>query len=156
MIKSTFVPRSLALIMGLFVTTRRVTEWTSIRWGDLSDADGGGKIMKDGKELALENVGEEGNPYVIEHKDMLKGILSGEVLNEGENVALSTACAIIGRISAYTGRTVRMSDIIENKDSEFYNMACKPSAIEFEGSADVGLPAENTAAVPGIDDPRFA
>lgn len=38
--------RDLSLIMGLFVTTRRVTEWTSIRWGDLSDADGGGKIMK--------------------------------------------------------------------------------------------------------------
>jgi len=121
-----------------------------------AEISGGGKIMKDGKDLALEPAGEDGNPYVVEHKDLLRGIMSGDVVNEGENVALSTACAIIGRISAYTGRTVRMSDILENKDSEYYNMACKPMAVDFEGSGDVVLPAENVAAIPGVPDPRFA
>ena len=120
------------------------------------EISGGGKITKDGKDLALDGNFQEGNPYVVEHVDLLKGMLSGDVINEGENVALSTACAIIGRISAYTGRTIRMSDILENKDSEFYNMACKPMAVDFEGSGDVVLPPENVAAVPGIDDPRFA
>ena len=120
------------------------------------EISGGGKITKDGKDLALDGNFQEGNPYMVEHVDLLKGMLSGDVINEGESVALSTACAIIGRISAYTGRTIRMSDILENKDSEFYNMACKPMAVDFEGSGDVVLPPENVAAVPGIDDPRFA
>ena len=115
------------------------------------EISGGGKITKNGQDLALEDVGQEGNPYVIEHVDLLKGILSGDVMNEGENVAMSTACAIIGRMSAYTGRTVRMSDILENKDSEFYNMSCKPTAVDFEGDKDVELPAENVAPVPGKD-----
>lgn len=111
---------------------------------------GGGKVRRlDGKEIQFDDVGNDGNPYVNEHVNLLKGILSGDVLNEGENVAMSTASAIIGRISAYTGRTVRMADILENKDSEFYNMNCKPAAIDFEGDKDVVMPAENVAPVPG-------
>jgi predicted dehydrogenase len=121
-----------------------------------AEISGGGKITKNGQDLALEPAGEDGNPYVVEHKNLLRGIMSGDVINEGENVALSTACAIIGRISAYTGRTIRMSDILENKESEYYNLACKPMASDFEGGGDVVLPAEHVAAVPGVDDPRFA
>lgn len=37
--------RDLALLMGLFVTTRRVSEWRSLKWGDLEDDDEGGKVM---------------------------------------------------------------------------------------------------------------
>lgn len=119
------------------------------------EISGGGKITKGGQDLALDGNFREGNPYVVEHVHLLEGILSGNVINEGENVAMSTATAIIGRISAYTGRTIRMSDIMENKESEFYNMACKPTADEFDGGGDVQLPAENTAPVPGIVDKRF-
>jgi len=129
---------------------------------------GGGKYMVNGQEVKIEEVEqpkfdfstgvdpkEGGNPYTIEHYDLLKGILTGNVLNEGENVAHSTACAIMGRLSAYTGLTVRMSDILENKESPFYNMNCVPAAIDFEGAADVVLPQENTAPRPGKDDERF-
>ena len=113
---------------------------------------GGGKILRiDGSAVDLDDAGRGGNPYVNEHRDLLQGILSGEVLNEGETVAMSTASAIIGRISAYTGRTVRMSDLLTNESSEFYNMNCKPSAADFEGAGDVELPAEDTAPVPGND-----
>ena len=114
-----------------------------------AEISGGGKITKNGQDVALDGDFQEGNPYMIEHVNLLKGILSGNVINEGENVAKSTACAIIGRLSAYTGRTIRLSDIIDNDKSEFFNMACKPAAIDFEAAGDVELPAENTAPLPG-------
>ena len=50
--------------------------------------------------------GEEPNPYVQEHADLIAGIRNGKPLNEGRQVAESTMCAIIGRMSAYTGRAL--------------------------------------------------
>jgi len=48
--------------------------------------------------------GAHGDPYVVEHKDMIDSIRSGYVLNEGERVAESNLTAICGRTSAYTGK----------------------------------------------------
>ena len=50
--------------------------------------------------------GEEVNPYVQEHADLIAGIRAGKPLNEGKRVAESTLCAIMGRMSAYTGRAI--------------------------------------------------
>ena len=50
--------------------------------------------------------GEEINPYVQEHTDLIAAIRRGNPLNEGRRVAESTMCAIIGRMSAYTGRAI--------------------------------------------------
>ena len=50
--------------------------------------------------------GEEINPYVQEHTDLIASIRGGKPLNEGRRVAESTMCAIIGRMSAYTGRAI--------------------------------------------------
>ncbi len=49
---------------------------------------------------------EEINPYVQEHIDMIASIRKGAPLNEGRQVAESTLCAIMGRMSAYTGRAL--------------------------------------------------
>ena len=46
--------------------------------------------------------GENPNPYVEEHKDLIASIRSGNPLNEGRQVAESTLCAIMGRESAYS------------------------------------------------------
>ncbi|HVO12322.1 MAG TPA: Gfo/Idh/MocA family oxidoreductase [Vicinamibacteria bacterium] len=46
------------------------------------------------------------NPYVEEHKDLLASIRAGRPLNEGRQVAESTLTAIMGRMSAYTGRAL--------------------------------------------------
>lgn len=37
--------RDLALLLGMYVTTRRVSEWSKIRWGDLEDNGAGGWIV---------------------------------------------------------------------------------------------------------------
>ncbi len=50
--------------------------------------------------------GDEPNPYVVEHADLIAGIRDGKPLNEGRRVAESTLCAIMGRMSAYTGRAI--------------------------------------------------
>jgi predicted dehydrogenase len=50
--------------------------------------------------------GDEPNPYVIEHADLIASIRAGKPLNEGKRIAESTLCAIMGRMSAYTGRAL--------------------------------------------------
>lgn len=44
------------------------------------------------------------NPYVEEHRDLFASLRAGHPLNEGVQVAESTLTAIMGRMSAYTGR----------------------------------------------------
>jgi len=50
--------------------------------------------------------GDEPNPYVVEHADLIASIRAGKPLNEGRRIAESTMCAIMGRMSAYTGRAL--------------------------------------------------
>lgn len=50
--------------------------------------------------------GESPNPSVQQYKEMIDSIRNGKVLNEGRQIAESTMTAIMGRMSAYTGKTV--------------------------------------------------
>ncbi|MDI6449011.1 Gfo/Idh/MocA family protein [Anaerobaca lacustris] len=47
------------------------------------------------------------NPYEQEHTDLIRSIRNGRPLNEGKAVAESTMTAILGRMSAYTGRAMK-------------------------------------------------
>lgn len=51
--------------------------------------------------------GQNPNPYVQEHTDLIASIRAGRPLNEGKRVAESTMTAIMGRMSAYTGRALK-------------------------------------------------
>jgi len=64
--------------------------------------DGGTAYIEGEKAYKYE--GEDPNPYVQEHKDLINAIKSGKPINEGKQVAESTMVAIMGRISTYTGR----------------------------------------------------
>lgn len=46
--------------------------------------------------------GQEVDPYVQEHTDLIKSIRDGKPLNEGKRIADSTLCAVMGRESAYS------------------------------------------------------
>jgi predicted dehydrogenase len=50
--------------------------------------------------------GASPNPYVQEHADLIASIRAGKPLNEAKQVAESTLTAIMGRMSAYTGRAI--------------------------------------------------
>jgi predicted dehydrogenase len=82
--------------------------------------------------------GEEKNPYVQEHADLIAGIRSGEALNEGRRVAESTMCAIMGRMSAYTGRAISWDWAMNNS-----RLDLTPSKYDF------GPSAVDPVAVPG-------
>lgn len=107
---------------------------------------GGGKV--NGKKVEIPDIkADSGSPYVQEHVDLIRSVMTGQPLNEAKQVAESTLVAIMGRISAYTGEFVRWDDLLKNTQSPFYNLACTPSALDFE-KGPIKLPAE-VPAVPG-------
>jgi myo-inositol 2-dehydrogenase/D-chiro-inositol 1-dehydrogenase len=59
------------------------------------------------------------NPYVQEHIDLLESIASGKPINELEQVANSTLTAIMGRMSAFTGKKVTWDQAMNSKLNTF-------------------------------------
>lgn len=114
----------------------------------------GSKILRpDGKSEAFPFdeqavAGRDSNMYVMEHADFLSGLLSGDLLEEGEQVAMATATGLLGTLAAYSGQMVRMSDLLTNAESPFYNMNHPVKAEDFEGGS-VTMPDEGKPAVPG-------
>ena len=62
---------------------------------------------------AFEWAGEQKNPYVEEHVDLLASIRAGNPLNEGQRVAESTLSAIMGREAAYTGQAIVWDELLK-------------------------------------------
>lgn len=112
-----------------------------------------GKIKRfDGKEVVYDEdaiKGRDPNGLIMEHWDFLTGLVSGNHVQEGEMVAMATATTMMGVMAAYTGGTVRMSDLLTNQDSPYYNMNNSFTALDFESGQDVPLPKEECAPVPG-------
>lgn len=78
------------------------------------------------------------NPYVQEHTDLIESIRSQKPLNELKQVAESTLTAIMGRMSAYTGKEVSWKQAL---DSQLDTM---PANL----TLDMSLP-ETPLAIPG-------
>lgn len=66
------------------------------------------------------------NPLVQEHTDLIASIRKGEPLNEGEQVAYSTLCAIGGRMSAYTGREISWNWLLNGSKLDIFPKQLKP------------------------------
>jgi predicted dehydrogenase len=80
--------------------------------------------------------GPNPNPYVQEHIDLIDSIRAGKPLNEGRRVAESTLCAIMGRMSAYTGREISLKWVLSESKLdlsppkyEFGDLAMDPVAV---------------------------
>ncbi|MFG0314168.1 MAG: gfo/Idh/MocA family oxidoreductase, partial [Phycisphaerales bacterium] len=80
--------------------------------------------------------GQNRNPYKQEHVDLISSILGeGRYLNEAKRVAESTLTAIMGRMSAYTGKSITWdqaisSDLDLSPDSySFSDLPVRPIAI---------------------------
>ena len=58
-------------------------------------------------EKPWEYKGKPANPAVQEYADMIDSIRNGKAINDGRQVAESTMTAIMGRMSAYTGRELK-------------------------------------------------
>jgi predicted dehydrogenase len=120
--------------------------------GSKGSTRGSGRGMQACKEIDIPEFPGHG-AYVQEHIDLLESIIKGEPLNEARNVAEATLTAIMGRISTYTGKLVRWSDLTENKNSPLYNLTLKPTAEDFE-KGQVEAPPDDVAPIPGQDERR--
>ena len=82
--------------------------------------------------------GDKIDPYVQEHTDLIESIRSGKPLNELKQVAESTLTAIMGRMSAYTGKAVTWDKALNSK------VSLMPENLTW----DMSLPTP-TVAIPG-------
>ena len=79
---------------------------------------GGYSFTIDGKKSRV-RVEHEVNPYVQEHIDLLESIVSHKPVCELKQVAESTLTAIMGRMSAYTGKAVTWDFALNSKLDTF-------------------------------------
>jgi predicted dehydrogenase len=82
--------------------------------------------------------GKSPNPYEQEHADLIASIRKGEPLNEGIRIAESTLTAIMGRMSAYTGRALKWDWVLKSSKLDL-----SPEKYEF------GPLAVREVAIPG-------
>jgi predicted dehydrogenase len=80
--------------------------------------------------------GDNRNPYEQEHVDLIASILGeGRYLNEAKRVAESTLTAVMGRMSAYTGKSITWEQSLNSKldlapDSySFSDLPVRPVAV---------------------------
>ncbi|MBX6312758.1 MAG: Gfo/Idh/MocA family oxidoreductase [Isosphaeraceae bacterium] len=97
-----------------------------------------GRYNFEGNGLGRLRVRGEVNPYVQEHIDLLASIRDGKPLNELKQVAESTLTAIMGRMSAYTGKAVSWEQALNSKLDTF------PAKLEW------GSRPEPVVAKPGV------
>jgi myo-inositol 2-dehydrogenase/D-chiro-inositol 1-dehydrogenase len=99
-------------------------------------------LDKDGKSTGNVKV----DPYVQEHIDLVTAIRSGQAFNELENTAISTMVAIMGRISAYTGKETTYEEMMNS------DLKLGPKVFDF-GPVDIdkSVPIAGLAYVQGQD-----
>jgi myo-inositol 2-dehydrogenase/D-chiro-inositol 1-dehydrogenase len=113
-----------------------VSEWLV---GTEGIANCGGQIWDhDGNEV-WRHQGEAPSPYVQEHTDLVNAIRTGERVNEAHGVAESTMTAIMGRMSAYTGKAVTWDQVMAS------DLSMGPDEYDLEADFDGG-----PVPVPGV------
>ena len=74
----------------------------------------GNEIWKFQYPLDAEGKADGFDPYVQEHIDLVTAIRTGKPIIEAENTAISCMVAIMGRISAYTGKEVTYEEMMNS------------------------------------------
>jgi predicted dehydrogenase len=72
------------------------------------------------------------DPYVQEHTDLIAAIRAGQPINELKTVSESTLTAIMGRLSAYTGKRVTWEKALNSEEDLF------PQQLSWDMSLPVG------------------
>jgi myo-inositol 2-dehydrogenase/D-chiro-inositol 1-dehydrogenase len=88
--------------------------------------------------------------HIQEQVDTLYYVSKGRPVNQAKDVAQSTAAAVMGRISAYTGQQVTYKEMMEDPsiNPACYNLTLKPTAEDFDKGT-VEIPPENVIPRPG-------
>ncbi|MDM7460792.1 MAG: gfo/Idh/MocA family oxidoreductase, partial [bacterium] len=80
------------------------------------------------------------NPYVEEHRVLIESLRKGAPINETRTIAESTLTAIMGRMSAYTGKVVTWDAAMNSK----LNLLERVTAIDYDSPA-----AQDPVPIPG-------
>jgi hypothetical protein len=103
--------------------------------------DGLVSLRSGGTEITGKNpwrfAGKQRDPYTQEHIELQNAILKDLPLNEAEQVAKSSMCAIMGRMAAYTGKDLTWDEAINSKE------VLMPESVDF------GSRPEAPVAIPG-------
>jgi len=59
---------------------------------------------------------ESKSMYDVEHDELIAGIRSGKIINDGESAAMSTLMAIMGRNAAYSGKKITWKEMLASKE----------------------------------------
>jgi predicted dehydrogenase len=79
-----------------------------------------GYVMRDFKGQPLWRfTGKDNSPYVQEHTDLIESIRKGTPINELKTVAESSLTAVMGRLTAYTGKAVTWDQALNSKEDTF-------------------------------------
>ena len=81
------------------------------------------------KQLLWRFRAQDVNPYQQEHQDLIASIRAGKPLNEAKTVAESTLTGIMGRESAYAGRSIEWDEMLNSNGRlgpETYEMGSLP------------------------------
>ena len=81
-------------------------------------------------------LGQEANPYQVEHDEFFKSIRSNDIISDAENGAKSTLSAIMGRMATYSGKTVTWDEAL-NSDHQIM-----PESVDWD-TTPPSLPDEN-------------
>jgi hypothetical protein len=90
--------------------------------------------------------GQSNQPYVDEHVALQKAIRENQKYNEAHRGAMSTMCAILGRMCTYSGKEITWDEAINSK------IALRPSSYTMDGTPP-SVPNANgeyPIAVPGV------
>ncbi|HUT34981.1 MAG TPA: Gfo/Idh/MocA family oxidoreductase [Planctomycetota bacterium] len=104
------------------------------------------------KPVVPAEIPQQGAGHQQEQIDLLYYLVKGQLLNQAHDLATSTATAVMGRISAYTGQKILWREMMEDpaRQPELYNLQLKPTAEDFEGDFDaIALPEEGVVPLPG-------
>ncbi len=88
--------------------------------------------------------GKQADPYTQEHIDLQTAILKDLPMNEAEQVANSTMCAIMGRMAAYSGKDVTWEQAMSSTE------VLMPESVEFgdRPEAPVAIPGRTKLSLP--------
>ena len=99
----------------------RQIDGTTPRVEEVIQGSNGRAVLSSGRaeiigEKAWKWSGKQTNPYVQEHIDLMASITGkGAYLNEAQRVAESTLMAIMGRMAAYTGKSIDWDKAMNSK-----------------------------------------
>ncbi len=99
------IPGTMSRVDEVFQGTKGSLE---IGKGEITDLEGRSKYK-------YPRLGQDRNPYQVEHNLLFKSIREGKVIADAENGAMSTLTAILGRMATYTGKKITLEQAMNSK-----------------------------------------